>query len=250
MFPLNTPYYPIPGSPRGEATFGAIIEMLLKTRLKLHLETNRESYDEDVNAYLAGVLVSYIDPNYLQAASEFLSQYDIDIYHSVNRSEDKVQIYRIYKVNADDLLVSLGIFRKIWQEYGEELDRMRRYYQYASEYQRRIYGKLTAVGEIQRKLAEGQKRYLTILAGAREEYLHFLEQLKIEEIEAFGHHLAQFEQELTIRSKWDEFLDAYASWLKGSRESNLCRQLLQLVEDLKRLEPEFKADHFSDLFKV
>ena len=70
-FRLDTPYYQIPGS-QPEATFGAIMEMLLKTRLKLHLETNQDLYEEDVNTYLAGLLVSYIDPQYLKAISQTL----------------------------------------------------------------------------------------------------------------------------------------------------------------------------------
>ncbi|MBI3332735.1 MAG: hypothetical protein HYZ93_01425 [Candidatus Omnitrophica bacterium] len=238
-FRLNTPYYPIPGS-RPEGTFGAIMEILLKTRLKLHLETRRELYDEDVNAYLAGLLVSYIDPEYLQAVSEVLSRSDLDLYHAVDKAQDKVQVYWIYKANADDLLVSLGVFRRIWQEYAAELDRMRRYYTYASEYQRRIYGKPTAVGEIQVKLAEGQKRYLTILATARSEYLHFLEQIQNEEMRAFSHRLARMEGELPLKAKWDEFLDAYAAWLKGSRDPVLRQKILQLVKELEGLDQTFK----------
>ena len=183
-FRLDTPYYSIP-SDESRATFGAVMELLLKARLKLDLESHREFYDEDVNAYLAGVLVSYIDPVYLREIARILSTSEIDVYHSIERAQDKVQVYRIYKVNADDLLVSLGLFRRFWREGLGEVERLKRYYFCACEYQRRIYGKATAVADIQSKLAEQAERYLTILTCARREYLHFVEQVKPEDLTQF-----------------------------------------------------------------
>lgn len=240
-FRLDTPYYQIPGS-QPEATFGAIMEMLLKTRLKLHLETNRELYDEDVNTYLAGLLVSYIDPKYLKAISEVLSRYDIDVYQAVTKSEDRVQVYWIYKVNADDLLVSLGLFHRFWKQNQGELARMKRYYTYASEYQRRIYGKATAVGEIQTKLAGWSERYLEILASARSDYLHLIEQVKPEDLAAFCQRLEKLEQELPLKAKQDELLDAYLAWVKGSREPELRKRLFRLIDEMKQFDPNFQAE--------
>ena len=243
-FRLDTPYYPIPGA-HPEATFGAVVEMLLRTRLKLHLETDGDSYDEDVNTYLAGLLVSYIDPVYLHAVSPVLSQYDIDVFHSVSHSADRYHAYWIYKVNADDLLVSLGLFRPVWQESKVDLERAKRYYSYASEYQRRMYRKATAVGEIQTKLSASAERYLTILSEVRQEYLHFIErEIKTEEMALFTQHLHQMEEELPVKSLLDRFLDAYSGWRKGDRSSESRQRLLQLLEELKQLDPEFPAESF------
>ena len=150
---LDTPYYVIPGS-RSEGTFGAILEILLKTRVKLHLDTDEEAYDEDVNAYLGGLLVSYIDPHHLLAISEVLSKYDMDVYQAVVRAQDHVETYRIYKANADDLLVSLGIFHRFWRGEKGEVVRLKRYYDCASECQKRFYRKPIAVGLIQSRISE------------------------------------------------------------------------------------------------
>ena len=235
---LDTFYYQIPGS-QPEATFGAVMEMLLKTRLKLHMDTNHPMYDEDVNAYLAGLLVYYIDPKYFQAVSPVLSHYDIDVYQAVAKAEDRVHVYWIYKVNADDLLVSLGVFHRLWQEEKGELARIKRYYSYASAYQRRIYGKATAVGEIQAKLAECTERYLTILGGVRNDYLHFMESINPEQMSAFTKDLQELEEELPLRVKRDEFLDAYSSWLRGNRDASLRQRLVRLIEELKQEDPAF-----------
>ncbi len=242
-FALDTPYLQIPGA-QSEATFGAIMEMLLKTRLKLHLETNRRGYDEDVNAYLAGLLVSYIDPAYLSSIAQVLCPYDLDLYEAVDKAEDRVQVYRIYKVNADDLLISLGVFRRLWQEAKHDLTRMKEYYACASQYQRRIYGKPTAVAEIQSKLAGETELYLTILSEARSEYLHLVERIRPEEMAALREALSHFERELPVRQKQDELLDAYSQWLKGSKDPESRQRLLRLIEELKSMDPHFRPESF------
>ena len=186
-FRLSTPYYVLPGL-QPEGTFGAILEMLLKARLDLQMEAASDLYDEDVNAYLGGVLVSYIDPRYLQEISEVVSKYDMDLHQAIDRAmPDRVQMYRIYKVNADDLLVSLGLFHRFWQEQKPQLVRIKQYYACASDCQKRIYGKATALAEIQAKLSEGTERYLTVLAQARRDCMHFIRQISDQEIADFFH---------------------------------------------------------------
>jgi len=239
MFELSTPYYPIPGS-RPEGTFGAIVEMLLKARLQLQLEQNVRQYEEDVNTYLGGVLVSYIDPEYLTAVSEFLSKYDLDVHQLVLRAgADRAQIYWIYKANADDLLLTLGIFRQLGRQPRPEMDRIRRYYQCASECQKRIYGKSTAVAEIQAKLAEDTGRYVSILAQARKEYLHFVQQVGADQLKEFSR---QVEQELPVLAKRDELLDAYAAWMRQPADLSVRERLRLLAEELRRMDPEFKPE--------
>ncbi len=236
---LNTPYYPIPGS-QPEGTFGAILEMLLRARLDLQMDSNIQLYDEDVNAYLGGVLVSYIDPKYLLAISEVLSKYDVDVYQAVVRAGvDRVQTYRIYKINADDLLVSLGIFCRLWQEQKSEVIRIKRYYTCASECQKRIYGKSTAVAEIQAKLAEGTERYLAILSQARKDYLRFMEQIGSEQLTDLAQRV---EREFPIRKKQDELLDAYSAWVKQPEDLEARQRLLRVAEELKQVDPTFQLD--------
>lgn len=235
---LDTPYYVIPGS-RPEGTFGAILEILLKTRVKLHLDTDEEAYDEDVNAYLGGLLVSYIDPQHLLAVSEVLSKYDMDIYQAVTRAQDRVETYRIYKANADDLLVSLGIFHRFWREEQGEVGRLRRYYDCASECQKRIYRKPTAVGLIQARISDETERYLTILSEARTEYLHFVEKFGDEQLEELTRRL---ERDLPLKAKQDEFLDAYSAWVKEPGKPEARNRLLQTVEELKKLDPVFQPE--------
>ena len=186
---LSTPYGVIPGS-RPEGTFGAVLQMLLKARLDLRMDAGPEQYDEDVNAYLGGVLVSYIDPEYLSGISTVLSRCDVDLHLAIRRAmPDKSRIYRIYKVNADDMLLSLGIFRRLWQEEQPEMERIKQYYACAADCHKRIYGKPTAVAEIQEKLSVCTERYLAVLSQARKEYLHFVQQVSPEDLAEFGRQI-------------------------------------------------------------
>ncbi|MBI1952586.1 MAG: hypothetical protein HYS41_00475 [Candidatus Omnitrophica bacterium] len=245
-FRLDTPFYPIPG-PQPEAAFGAVLEILLKTRLKLHLESDRAGSDEDVNAYLAGLLVSYIDPRYLTAVSQVLSRHEVDVFHAVCGARENYQVYWIYKVNADDELVHLGVFDSRWQNEQARLHRMKRYYTFASDYQRRIYGKPTAVGEIEQKLSDQSERYLAILTGARNDYLHMAKTLGGQELLEIEEGLARFEQELPRRTKMDEFLDAYAKWLSGEKSPEARTRILSLAEELKGLDPSFPKERLPGL---
>lgn len=185
FFPLSTPYCPL-GQPMPEGTFGYMVELLLKSRLKLQLDADR-LYDEDVNAYLAGLLVSYIDPAYLHWIRRILAPCDVDLHEAVlGCREDRVQAYWIYKVNADDLLMARGLFHgppaPEEEEKQGEVVRLKRYYGAASQFQRRIYGRPTAVGEVHSKLSGEAERYLTILSTTRRDYLQFVQQLSEEEM--------------------------------------------------------------------
>ncbi len=186
--PLNTPSAILPGL-RAEGVFGVILQMLLKARLDLRLDTDGHLYEEDVNAYLGGVLVSYIDPRYLHQITDLLSKHDVDLHQAIDRAmPDRTRMYRIYKVNADDLLVSIGIFHAM-QEPREGLGRIKEYYACASECQRRIYGKPTAVAEIQAKLSDGAERYLAVLTRTRAEYLRFVAQVSSKEWADFSQRI-------------------------------------------------------------
>ena len=187
---LSTPCVLIPG-PRPEGTFGIILEILLKARIDLRLDDGPHLYEEDVNAYLGGVLVSYIDPQYLSEISQLLSKHDADMHLAIDRvMPDKARVYRIYKANADDLLVSLGIFQPELKR--ADLGRIKEYYACASECQKRIYGKPTAVAEIQAKLSENTEKYLAVLTQARLGYLHFVQQASTEEWADFSQRIFRF----------------------------------------------------------
>src|SRR5438093_969215 len=87
-----------------------MINCLLYSRMETGLVSNQEYYVEDVNVYLAHLLHSFINPEYVEQSKRFLSKYDTDVFRRMSSSSDSRLKYLIYKTNADFLLISIGIF--------------------------------------------------------------------------------------------------------------------------------------------
>src|SRR5206468_4153799 len=87
-----------------------MINCLLYSRMETGLVSNHDFYDEDVNVYLAHLLHSFVNPEYVEQSRRFLSKYDTDVFRRLAQSTDARLKYQIYKTNADFLLVSIGIF--------------------------------------------------------------------------------------------------------------------------------------------
>ncbi len=226
-----------------ESTYGTLVEILLKSRLAMHLETNQGFYDEDVNAYLAGVLCDYLDPGHQMAVRECLSSRDADVFASATRDDDTYRMYWVYKVNADDRLVDAGIFHP--QRAGQMtlVEQAKTYYGFASGYHQRVYGRVTATGDILEKLARWGERYVSILHHARRDYLHFVETLTEEELQQFHRSLEQEAGTVSLKDKQDEFLDAYSAWQQTPTPERRTH-LLQLLRELQQLDPMFLGQEF------
>src|SRR5262245_6632148 len=93
-----------------QPTYYFMINCLLYSRMETGLVSNQDFYDEDVNVYLAHLLHSFINPEYVEQSKKFLSKYDTDVFRRLSNSTDARLKYLIYKTNADFLLVSIGIF--------------------------------------------------------------------------------------------------------------------------------------------
>ncbi len=234
---LEVPYFNL-SKGEAEAAYGAIVEILLKSRLRMSLETNQGFYDEDVNAYLAGVLFGYFDPVYQQAVRACVAARDTDVFWQATRDEDAYHTYWVYKVNADDRLVDLGIFHP--QQAGSDavLAKTRAYYGFASDFNHRLHRRSTAVSEILGKLSHWPERYVSILRQARRDYLHLVETMTGDEMRELQQQLEQDRRAAPVRAKQDEFLDLYAAWQRTA-DPTLKTRLLGLFDELRRLDPMF-----------
>jgi len=146
----------------------------------------------------------------------------------------------VYKVNADDRLVDLGIFHPQRAEHDTLLVQTKTYYGFASDYNQRLYGRATAVSDIMEKLARWAERYVSVLHQARRDYLHFVETLTDEDILEFHQTLERDARTVSIRAKHDEFLDVYSAWQRTSSPEAKVR-LLRILEELRYLDPMFRG---------
>lgn len=100
------------------------------------LEKMRMRFSEDVNAYIAQLLVGVCGGATTEMMSKLVSGNELEIKEMVDDAESRAKKYLIYKTNADYLLVSMGVFEHFSEEKPKEsnLVRGKRYYSFASGY--------------------------------------------------------------------------------------------------------------------
>ncbi len=233
-----------------ESALGFLVESLLKSRIQLGLENNPEQPEEDVNIYLAFLLLEASYPSYHERIRQLTSPRNTDIFKLIEDSQDNYFKYLVYKTNADHLLLLLSIFQNLDSEerVGESAffekssssyeGYAKTYYQFASEYDRLVHRKITAVGIILQKLSNSFSRYEQLLMNVGDVYLNFLK-TKEDAFREFLHNLEKNKVLFQIREKQDLFLDLYSAYRK-TYDSVLKEKLIQTGEELKRLDPSFR----------
>jgi len=238
-----------------------MMRSLLHSRVDTGMVSGEEGEEEDVNVYLAHLLQSFSDPVYLEGAKPFLHRYDHEVFDRLSHSTDARLKYKIYKTNADFLLVSIGVFDNPSQtllgrihggsvpahrgtfEPTEEatMGRGRTYYRFAYQYSQLLSQRRPALTEVLEKLAKGFDRYTAILAHLRGEYLDLVNQLSQGEIYHLERSVNREQARETLHELQDAFLDAYAEW-RRSRSAPDRERLGRTMAALRELDPEFHFD--------
>ncbi len=218
---------------------------LLKSGAKPNDQTS--ALDQEVNVYLANLLLSIGNPTHLEETKKFISTNDMDVASMITGSTDLSLKYLIYKSNADHLLTLTGIF----SEPGIEKDlkgslsmdtligRGKTYYGFAAAYVRQIHRKVTAVMEILEKLSEDFERYSEILQNLSHAYFHLSQNVSTKEMKEFMEQVSRIDEELKLRELQDEFLDLYSLWLK-SKDLELLKKVEALAQKIQKKDPTFK----------
>jgi hypothetical protein len=160
--------------------------------------------------------------------------------------------YEIYKINADHILVSLGIFKNArgarpgsaaLLEPGDACYRGRgtAYYELAQSYARQTFRRSTAVSDVLGKLSRGFERYLAVLSIMAGEYLNMVRAMSEGELYHLGHEVSRIGRDAERSALYDQFLDAYSSYRK--RKSARSRSALQAaVRRLQLTDPSFRFE--------
>jgi|SRR3989338_489993 len=228
-----------------------LLDAVIRSRGNCNLPSNREVYDEDVNIYLAHLLFAISTSAYQKLVKKYLVFYPSDLTNLVDTADDNYIRYFIYKINADNLLVHLGVFQDLSQNMHLEQrlcprsedqfkEAARAYYEQAAIYNQRIYRKKTAVGEVLAKLSHNFDQYCNILQVTRKDFFHFANHFKDKEFADFMQSVNAYESENCLKEKQDAFLDLYLDWLKDKENSGLKERLNRAGEELSRLDPQFQ----------
>lgn len=227
-----------------------LLESLLKARI--HLAGERRPVEaDDVNIYLAHLLFAVSTTTYQKLAQKYVSHYASDVAQLIDQSDDNYIKYFTYKINADHLLVHLGVFqgsidnmvkkqrilsgspKQYWELAGQ-------YYAHAARYNQRIYRKKTAVGDVLEKLSSNFEEHCNLLQATRRDYFHFINHFKDNQFSEFLMSLKTFEKDNVHRMKMDEFLDLYLEWKQSPSDSKLRVRMEELCGQLKCLDPNFE----------
>lgn len=234
-----------------ETVYAFIMRTLLMARRSLKIKSSKPFFDEDVNVYLAHLLLSICDPSWQEQNHKYVSTNDTDLFERIRHTNDNSLKYCIYKVNADNILIRLGIFQNLGEGHNikdtkwgrteaQYICKAKIYYEFASLYNQRIYGKSSAESQVLEKLSRWLERYLRILSIMRNEYLDFIEKISDKQFKGFLDQLKCYEV-LIYEEKQDDFLDTYSEWLKTKKEG-LKTKVASLAKELHAIDSSFQFD--------
>jgi hypothetical protein len=231
-----------------QSTLLFMMTAFLKSRTATGLPSNADYYDEDVNVYLAGLLADYVDPRFMELSGRYISPFDIDV-AEMARTAGPRDRFRIYKVNADHLLLRAGIFEAAppvpidmpLPEARTATGRGRTYYQLAASYGRSLARRQTAATDVLDKLARGFPGYVTVLHHLRSEYFNLIERLGTRDLAAIHSAIDEEEEKVALSERMDRLLDLYSEWLE-SRDPALLAPLRRELASIHEIDPDFEFE--------
>ena len=233
-----------------QPTYYFMINCLLYSRMETGLVSNQDFYDEDVNVYLAHLLHSFVNPEYVEQSRRFLSKYDTDVFRRLSESTDARLKYQIYKTNADFLLVSIGIFdnpaagasaRHVQPAEEAYIGRGKTYYHFAYSYSQQMHRRNEGVSEVLEKLSVGFEKYIRILSHMRGEYLDLVKRLSNGEVYHLERSVDEHSQQELLRVKQDEMLELFTAWQKEPT-TEAKESLDRVVGEIRQINPSFRFD--------
>ena len=224
-----------------------LLRCLLGAREEASLPSNEGGFDEDVNVYLVGLLTAILGAEFHQRTQRYHYPSDLDLSRDVAKAHDDRFSYRVYRTNADHLLLSIGLFhhvegtgsasRPAFQRSPRDfVGRGETYYQLASSSLRRLRKAPTGVEDILLKLAHRFEDYARVLTQLRGSYFHLTTRLGDGQLFHLLHDPLESEGSLTEAR--DAFLDAYSEY-RESPDTDTRARLQEAAARLKEADPDF-----------
>ena len=233
-----------------EEALGLMVKWVLHARHRLGAPSNTPAFDEDVNIYLAHLLLAAIDPRYRTLCDQYVAPHDLDVFQHANRTDLPQLKSLIYRLNADHWLLVLGIFqpvrtggdspspstdampRAVYEGYGST------YYQFAAAYARQHTTRPGGASDVLNKLADDFGKYTLVLTEVRQDYFHFLEAVSSRQFTQLLKDVNDDERETRLRQLRDAFLDAYSRW-RQSPTAEHQQHLTASASALQQMDPTF-----------
>ncbi len=235
-----------------ESTSFFMMNNLLYSRIESGYPSNDDCFDEDVNVYLASLLESLIHPEYHQALKRYVVPYDLLLFESIRNEKNPRVKYLTYKINADFLLVSMGIFNNAsgtrpnstpHMNFTTEtyIGRGKTYYSLAQSYLVQTLRQSTAIADILGKLSKNFEKYVKTLSVMKSEYFNIFDRISNGELYHLECSIREKDITKQLSRTYDEFLDAYSRFRKeNSTESK--KIVKEKAAQLRKLDLSFEFD--------
>ncbi len=229
-----------------------IIDKLLHSRMEKGFPTNQKFPDEDVNIYLAHLITSLMKPRYQEDICKYVIPYDTRLFETLRTVNNPRLKYKIYKLNADYLLIMSGIFdnprgrrphsrRHFHTGRDTFVGRGKAYYSIASSFLRQATRTISSLSEVLQKLADGFEDYMGVLSYMRGEYLNIIRKISTGEIYHFKNSICPDVAEEELKKLYDEFLDIYSEHIRNPSPRTRA-SLEHTTAKIKQIQPDFKFE--------
>ena len=155
------------------------------------IKANEMEYEEDVNQYITLVLAELVNPKSLALANQYLVSPESDAGRVATGMEECSKKYFVYKVNADFLLLNLGLFNPDTNILGTAyFDKAEFYYFSAASSLKAIKGGRSGQSDVLEKLSMKFGKYVEILRhmkNSADNYLSFhfkIQKFEMKQMEA------------------------------------------------------------------
>jgi len=139
------------------------------------IKKNEFKYDEDVNQYITLTLADLVNPRTLDLIHKYTVGIDSDAGQIAVNLEERFKKYFLYKINADFLLLNLGLFNPDTNVLGNAyFDKGETYYFCAASSLKGAHGGRSGMSDVLEKLALGFGRYVEILRHMKNSADNFL----------------------------------------------------------------------------
>ena len=159
------------------------------------IRDNDLNFEDDVNQYITLTLSDLANPKTLNMLNEYLVDINADVGQIAGQVPHRSKKYYLYRINADFLLLNLGLFEGGTRFPSEAyFDKGGSYYHCAAASLKAIQGGRTGLSDVFDKLAIHFGRYVDILRQMRRDsdnYMSFHYRIPQTELE-------QFEKDLTL----------------------------------------------------
>ncbi len=159
------------------------------------VKKNDLKYDEDVNQYITLTLAELANPQTLPLINKYLVSLRSDIGQEAVSFDDRAKMYLAYKINADFLLLNLGLFNSDSNLLGDAyFDKGETYYYSAASSLKAIKGGRSGLSDVMEKLSERFGKYVEILRAMKnrhENYFSFHVRIPDPELRRFEKELAE-----------------------------------------------------------